>query len=108
MAVFHFRNHNHKKLQAAVNIMVGTAAVCVSSVAFASGLDSGTSAATTFKTFLYTFIGIVALCYLLYKGAMAFTDREHWSDFAGACLKVAVVGSVVGVLGPYLWALFTS
>ncbi|WP_233890067.1 hypothetical protein [Paraburkholderia flagellata] len=83
-------------------------AVACMQQAHASGLDSGTTAATTFKTFLYTFIGVVALCYLLYKGAMAFTDREHWSDFAGACLKVAVVGSVVGVLGPYLWDLFTS
>ncbi|WP_321943999.1 TrbC/VirB2 family protein [Paraburkholderia tropica] len=83
-------------------------AVACAQQANASGLDSGTTAATTFKTFLYTFIGVVALCYLLYKGAMAFADREHWSDFAGACLKVAVVGSTVGVLGPYLWALFTS
>jgi drug/metabolite transporter (DMT)-like permease len=88
-------------------LLVASAFIVVSSDALASGLDSGTTAATTFKTFLYTFIGIVALCYLLYKGTMSFTDREHWSDFAAACLKVAVVGSVVGVLGPYLWDLFT-
>lgn len=77
-------------------------------LAFAGGgLDSATQGATTFKIWLYSFLGVVAVCVLMWKGAECWADRAHWSEFATMCGKVAAVGSVVGVLAPYLWNMFS-
>lgn len=77
-------------------------------LAFAGGgLDSATQGATTFKIWLYSFLGVVASCVLLWKGAECWADRAHWSEFVTLGGKVAVVGAVVGVLAPYLWNMFT-
>jgi hypothetical protein len=76
-------------------------------LAFAGGLDQATQAATTFKIWLYSFIGIVAVCILLWKGTECMADRAHWSEFGVLSAKVAAVGSVVGVLAPYLWNMFS-
>jgi hypothetical protein len=75
--------------------------------AFASGLDSATSGATTFKIWLYSFLGVCAVIYLLWKGAEAWMDKAHWSEFVTACGKVAVVGAV-SILAPWLWNMFVS
>ena len=50
---------------------------------------------------------ILIIYYLLYKGLLAWTDKEHWSDFGAGCLKVAGVGAV-SVLAPWLWGLFVN
>ncbi|MBU7442674.1 hypothetical protein KRI00_36060 [Paraburkholderia fungorum] len=77
-------------------------------LAFAGGgLDSATQGATTFKIWLYSFLGVVAACVLMWKGAECWADRAHWSEFVTMCGKVAAVGSVVGVLAPYLWNMFS-
>ncbi|WP_026229904.1 hypothetical protein [Trinickia symbiotica] len=77
-------------------------------LAFAGGgLDSATQGATTFKIWLYTFLGVCAACVLMWKGAECWADRAHWSEFVSLAGKVAVVGSVVGVLAPYLWNMFS-
>lgn len=77
-------------------------------LAFAGGgLDSATQGATTFKIWLYSFLGVCAACVLMWKGAECWADRAHWSEFITMCGKVAVVGSVVGVLAPYLWNMFS-
>lgn len=77
-------------------------------LAFAGGgLDSATEGATTFKIWLYSFLGVVAACVLMWKGAECWADRAHWSEFVTMCGKVAAVGSVVGVLAPYLWNMFS-
>lgn len=76
-------------------------------LAFAGGLDQATQAATMFKIWLYSFIGIVAVCILLWKGTECMADRAHWSEFGVLSAKVAAVGSVVGVLAPYLWNMFS-
>jgi hypothetical protein len=75
--------------------------------AFAGGLDSATQGAMTFKIWLYSFLGVCALIYLAWKGAEAWMDKGHWSEFVTACGKVAVVGGTV-VLAPWLWNLFVS
>lgn len=76
--------------------------------AFAGGgLDSATQGATTFKIWLYSFLGVVAACVLMWKGAECWADRAHWSEFVTLSGKVAAVGSVVGVLAPYLWNMFS-
>ncbi|WP_259461006.1 hypothetical protein [Paraburkholderia sp. BL23I1N1] len=71
------------------------------------GLDSATQGAITFKIWLYSFLGVVAACVLMWKGAECWADRAHWSEFVTMCGKVAAVGSVVGVLAPYLWNMFS-
>lgn len=97
-----------KQLSNLARAMFGTALVAVAAdPAFAGGLSSGTSAASNFYTWMYTILGIIAGCYLLYKGLMAWTDREHWSDFGAGCLKVAAVGAV-SVLAPWLWGVFVN
>ena len=82
--------------------------IIVPQLAFAGGgLDSATQGVTTFKVWLYTFLGVCASCVLLWKGAECWADRAHWSEFVTLGGKVAVVGAVVGVLAPYLWNMFT-
>jgi hypothetical protein len=75
--------------------------------AFAGGLSAGTSAANNFYVWYYSILGILAGCYLGYKGMLAWTDREHWSDFGAGVLKVSVVGAV-GVLAPWAWGLWVN
>jgi hypothetical protein len=75
--------------------------------AFAGGLSAATSGLSQFQIWFYSFVGVLALCYLTWKGVESFTDRAHWSDFAIAVGKVAVVGGVV-VLGSWAWGLFAS
>lgn len=75
--------------------------------AFAGGLSAGTTAANNFYTWYYSILGILAGCYLGYKGMLAWTDREHWSDFGAGVLKVSVVGAV-GVLAPWAWGLWVN
>jgi hypothetical protein len=81
-----------------------TGLLCTAVPAFAGGLQAGSQAASSFQIWLYSFIGILALCYLSYKAGLAFTDREHWSDFGWGCLKVTVTGASV-VIAAYLWNL---
>lgn len=83
------------------------ASITGTQLAFASGLDSATQGANTFKIWLYTILGIIASCVLLWKGAECWADRAHWAEFVTLGGKVAVVGAVVGTLAPYLWNLFT-
>ena len=82
-------------------------AAAAATPAFAGGLSAGTQAADTFYTWMYSILGILSGCYLLYKGGMAWTDREHWSDFGMGVAKVAAVGAV-SVLGPWAWSLFVN
>jgi hypothetical protein len=82
-------------------------AAFASAPAFAGGLSSATSAAQTFQTWFYAFVGVLALVYLTWKGVESFTDRAHWSDFALGVGKVAVVGAVV-VLGTWAWNVFVG
>ncbi len=81
--------------------------VLMTQFAYAGGLQSATTGASTFQTWLYAFLGVCAVIYLGWKGGEAWMDRGHWSDFVMACGKVAVVGAVT-VLAPWLWAMFTS
>jgi hypothetical protein len=90
-----------------VALIAGVIASMAVSPAFAGGLSAGSTAASNFYTWMYSILGIVAGCYLLYKGLLAWTDKEHWSDFGSGCLKVAGVGAV-SVLAPWLWGLFVN
>ena len=91
----------------ALALLGATITVLAANPAYAGGLSSGSTAASTFYTWMYSLLGILAGCYLLYKGMMAWTDKEHWSDFGAGVGKVAVVGAVT-VLAPRAWSLFTN
>lgn len=93
----------HKRAFASA-LALSLAAVATPALA-GGGLAAASSGLSTFQVWFFTFVGILAICYLTYKGAMAFTDREHWSDFGMAIGKVAVVGGVIG-LAAWAWSLF--
>lgn len=64
--------------------------------AFAGGgLDAGTTALTTIKTWLFTFVGVGALVYLLYNIAMAFMERKSWGDVGMALVYCTLAGGAV-------------
>lgn len=69
------------------------------------GLDKGKQAADEVKTGLFTLVGVVGLIYLIYLGAMAFTEKKSWSDFGWGVVHVSVVGGAVA-LGDWAWTLF--
>jgi len=91
----------------ALALLGATVAALIAEPAFAGGLSAGTSAASNFNVWLYAILGILASAYLSYKGVLAWTDKEHWSDFGYGCLKVSVVGAV-SVLAPWLWGLWVN
>lgn len=73
----------------------------------AGGLVAATTAATAFSVWSVGIVAVLATIYLLYEGVKCWTGRGDWvNDFGVACIKVAITGSVAGVLVPYLWGLF--
>ncbi|EGH9360841.1 conjugal transfer protein [Salmonella enterica] len=68
----------------------------------AGGLDSGTDAANTLKTWLFIMLGIAALCYLAYNIIWAFMEKKSWNDVGVALLQVICAG---GALAGGNWAL---
>lgn len=59
---------------------------------FAGGLDSGTSALNEIKTWLYGFVGVMALCYILYNVCMALMERKSWGDVGMSIAYAAIAG----------------
>ena len=87
-------------------IMLSTSVFMFSTVSvYAGGLESGTNAVTTFKDWLFGFLGVVAFVYLMYKGVEAWAEKIQWVDFLTAIGKVAAVGGVLS-LTSWAWALF--
>lgn len=79
-----------------------------SGVTFASGgLESGTAAVSTFRDWMFNFLGVVAFIYLMYKGIEAWAEKIQWIDFLTAIGKVAAVGGVL-TLTTWAWGLFAS
>src|SRR5471032_3469974 len=81
------------------------AAASASNAVYAAGLQSGTDAATNFKTWLFGFLGVLAFIYLMYKGLAAWAEKAQWFDFLVAIGKVAAVGGVLG-LTTWAWSVF--
>jgi hypothetical protein len=74
-------------------------------MALAGGLDSGTQAATNFKVWFFSFLGVIAIVYLGWEGMQLWRHNAQWIDFGEAVAKVAAVGAVVG-LGTWAWSVF--
>jgi hypothetical protein len=81
-------------------------ALLVTNVAMAGGLESGTQAAETFKTWFFGFLGAISGVYLLWKGAEVWGEKIQWIDFGQAIAKVAVVGGSIGLAG-WAWIMFS-
>jgi len=91
------------KPSARSSVLLGSTLAISSVAANASGLDSGTTAVTSFEVWFYALGGILAICYL-----QCWSNKADWvHDFGGAIAKVAAVGSV-SVLAPWAWTLMTS
>jgi hypothetical protein len=87
-------------------ILVGAVLfLALTTSAHAGGLADGTAAATTFKTWIYGFVGICAVIFLLCRIAMAWANKIQWIDLAFDIAKVAAAGSVL-VLAPWAWGIF--
>lgn len=71
------------------------------------GLDKAKDAANDVKVGLYALVGVIALIYLIYLGAMAFTEKKSWSDFGWGVIHVSLVGASIA-LGTWAWSLFSS
>jgi len=82
------------------------ALTAMTSPAFAlGGLDVAKSTAEDVKTGLYSFVGVMALIYLIYLGVMAFTEKKSWADFGWGVVHVSLVGGAVAI-GGWAWTLF--
>lgn len=71
------------------------------------GLDKAKDAANDIKVGLYALVGVIALVYMIYLGAMAFTEKKSWSDFGWGVIHVSLVGASLA-LGTWAWSLFSS
>lgn len=69
------------------------------------GLASGTTAITNFNTWLFAFVGIVAISYLTFKCIQLAGEKIQWIDLGYAIAKVAVVGGVP-VLAAWAYAVY--
>lgn len=72
---------------------------------WAGGLDAGTTAATDFRDWFATFVGVAAGVYLLYRGIMAWSNKIQWIDFGSSVAMVAVTGGAI-VLADWAYGVF--
>ncbi|WP_323123178.1 TrbC/VirB2 family protein [Burkholderia alba] len=100
-------NRNFVRPARGVALMAALATLLASHAAVAGGgLQAGTSAVSNFQVWLYGFIGVLAICYLLWVGVQCFSNKADWvHDFGGGVAKVAAVGGAV-VLATWAWGLF--
>jgi hypothetical protein len=75
----------------------------LASSAQAAGLDTGTAAINTFKTWFFVILAALSVIYLGAKGAQLATDKIQWADYGQCIMKTAVVGGSTAVAG---WAFF--
>lgn len=95
-------------MKIAAKYAIGLTVAFYQASAFAlGGLDKAKDAANDIKVGLYALVGVVALIYMIYLGAMAFTEKKSWSDFGWGVIHVSVVGASVA-LASWAWSLFAS
>jgi len=71
------------------------------------GLGKATAAANEWKTWAYSFLGVVVFLYLMYHVVMALMDKETWNDVLMALGKVAAAGGVL-LAGGWAWSIWGS
>ncbi|SMG61569.1 TrbC/VirB2 family protein [Paraburkholderia susongensis] len=88
-------------------VLITICAALATLPAHAGGLDSGTTAVTNFKVWLYGLAGIGAAIYLLYKAVECWGERASWAEFGKAVAWVAAAGAT-SVLAPWAWNLMVN
>lgn len=86
-------------------ILFAVSASFVTSVAFAEGLESGTTAVTDFKTWIYAILAICAVVYMLVQCFMAWGNKITWMDVLHSSAKVAVTGGVPALV-TFAWGIW--
>lgn len=71
----------------------------------AQGLESGSEAARSFRTWFYGFIGICAGCYIAWEVIQLWAKRNTWIDLGTAVAQVAAGGASI-VLADWAWTTF--
>jgi hypothetical protein len=74
-------------------------------VASAQGLNSGSQAATEFRTWFYSFVGICAGIYITWEVIQLWAKRNTWIDLGTAIAQVAAGGAAI-VLADWAWTTF--
>jgi hypothetical protein len=89
-----------KKSQIVLSVLAIT---LLAANAQAAGLDTGTEAINTFKTWFFVILASLSIVYLGAKGAQLATDKIQWADYGQCIMKTAVVGGSTALAG---WAFF--
>lgn len=76
-------------------------------LAQAAGLDAGTNALSTFQTWMYSILGVGALCFLVYRVVQAMLDNIGWMQVVISLGYVALAGAIL-VVGQYMWSIWGS
>ncbi|MES2206793.1 MAG: conjugal transfer protein [Pseudomonadota bacterium] len=93
------------KLNIKTVVLTLIAVITSASVMAGGGLAAASTAATTFQTWLYSFLGICSGIYMLYVGAMAKAGKKSWGEFAMGIVHVAVVGGGLAA-ATFAWSIF--
>lgn len=89
-----------KKSQIVLSVLAIT---LLAANAQAAGLETGTEAINTFKTWFFVILASLSIVYLGAKGAQLATDKIQWADYGQCIMKTAVVGGSTALAG---WAFF--
>ena len=89
----------------ALSVVVVSSLILSIGAAQAGGLAQGTAAAVDFKAWLFTFLGVVAAIYLMFKGMQAWAEKIQWFDFIMSVVKVSAVGGTTA-LTTWAWGIF--
>lgn len=87
-------------------VLIIAALVFSTPVLALGGLDEAKTIADDVKTGLYALVGVIALIYLIYLAAMAFTEKKTWSDFGWGVVHISIAGAALA-LGTWAWGLFS-
>lgn len=77
--------------------------------AFAAGggLQVASTKAMEIRTWLYSFLGITAIGYILFKILMAYMHRGGWGDVGMAVIYAVVAGGSI-LAGEWAWSVWGS
>ncbi len=91
-----------QKASLAKNVMIATALTVASQGAMAAGFDDVSDMATTIRTGIYTFVGIVAGVVVLWQCFEGSQHRKQWGDILITCLWVIGAAASIAFVA-YLW-----
>lgn len=84
------------------NILTAAAMCIASHGAMAAGFDDATSMATTIRTGIYTFLGVVASIIVLWQCIEGAQGRKQWGDILVVCLWVVGAAASIAFV-TFLW-----